>query len=70
MMLKNSRYFRLLNGYTQTQLAEAVGTTQQAIARWEVGRYEPGIEAICNLAAALNITTDDLMGFSLQLNNM
>lgn len=39
-------------GLTQTQLAEAMGTSQSAVAAWENGARNPGIDALDRLAAA------------------
>lgn len=39
-------------GLTQTQLAEAMGTSQSAVAAWENGARTPGIDALERLAAA------------------
>lgn len=37
---------------TQTQLAEAMGTSQSAVAAWENGARTPGIDALERLATA------------------
>lgn len=39
-------------GLTQTQLAEAMSTSQSAVAAWENGARTPGIDALERLAAA------------------
>ena len=39
-------------GLTQTRLAEAMGTSQSAVAAWENGARTPGIDALERLAAA------------------
>lgn len=43
---------RTAAGLTQAQLAEAMGTSQSAVAAWENGARTPGIEALERLAAA------------------
>ena len=53
--------YRVKRGMTQAQLAELVGVTPQAISKWETGKGYPDISAICPLADALSITTDELL---------
>ncbi len=48
-------------GMTQSQLAELVGVTPQAISKWENGVGSPDISLIVPLANALRITTDELL---------
>lgn len=38
--------YRKNNGYTQKQLAEAVGVTQQAVAKWETDKASPDPEML------------------------
>ena len=44
------------------QLAQAVGLSQSAIAKWELGKTEPTASAIITLAAFFKETTDYLLG--------
>ena len=53
--------YRIKRGLTQAQLAEQLGVTPQAISKWEKGTGYPDLSAICPLADALNITTDELL---------
>ena len=53
--------YRVKRGMTQAQLAELVGVTPQAISKWEKGTGYPDLSAICPLAEALSITTDELL---------
>ena len=48
-------------GITQAQLAEAVGTTQGQIARWETGARNPKVPALAKLAQALGVTIEQLI---------
>lgn len=45
---------RMLRGYTQTQLAEMVGTRQPSIARLENGLSTPSLSFLSKIAEALN----------------
>ena len=58
----NLRKIRTEKGITQTALAETVGVTGQAICNYEVGIREPNLETLRNLAAALEVTVDELIG--------
>ena len=53
---------RVAKGLSQMQLAQAVGVSQSAIAKWELGKTEPTASAIIFLAAFFKETTDYLLG--------
>ena len=53
---------RKARGWSQQQLADAAGTTQQAIQRYEAGDREPKGSAIVRMSAALNVTISYLLG--------
>lgn len=53
---------RKARGLTQVQLAEAAGTTQRAISYYETEAGFPPAPAVIDLARALQITTDELLG--------
>jgi transcriptional regulator with XRE-family HTH domain len=53
---------RKARGLTQVQLAEAAGTTQRAISYYETEAGFPPAPAVIDLAEALNISTDELLG--------
>ena len=53
---------RKARGLTQVQLAEAAGTTQRAISYYETEAGFPPAPAVIDLAEALSITTDELLG--------
>lgn len=52
---------RLELGMTQSQLAEKVHVSAQAISKWETGMGLPDISQIVPLAKALDMTTDKLL---------
>ena len=55
--------------YTQAQLAEIVGLVEQIIRKYEGGSRQPdSFEIIVALAKALNVSTDYLLGASLEQN--
>lgn len=47
---------------TQADLAEYLGITQQAVARWERRKSEPDIETLKTLANYFNVSVDYLVG--------
>lgn len=53
--------YRKNNGYTQKQLAEAVGVTQQAVAKWETDKSSPDPEMLQKISSMLNVTVDSLL---------
>ena len=53
---------RTEKGYTQKQLAELIGTTDESVLPWEKGRSQPPIEFIRLLCKALSVSADYLLG--------
>src|SRR5712692_331470 len=53
---------RKARGLTQVQLAEVAGTTQRAISYYETEAGFPPAPAVIDLARALRISTDELLG--------
>jgi len=43
-------------------LAAKIGAGAQQVASWEAGRTRPSIKYLQPLAAALGVTTDDVLG--------
>ena len=61
MLKDNLIMLRKLNGYSQEQVAERIGISRQAYAKWEQGLTVPDIEKASQLAAVYGITIDKLM---------
>lgn len=59
---KRLRVARLAKGYTQAQLGEMVDVSDAAVRMWESDRREPDIERIRLLAAALDVSIEQLFG--------
>lgn len=49
-------------GLTQTQLAERMGTTQQAVYMYERGENSPRIDTVAKIAEALKVPVEYLVG--------
>ena len=64
MLKDNLIALRKLNGYSQGQIAEKIGITRQAYAKWENGSTIPDVDRASQLAKLYGISIDSLMGGS------
>ncbi len=55
------KYLREKANMTQAQLAQKVGVSQKAVAKWEVGRSLPRADKLVCLANALDSSVDELL---------
>ena len=53
--------YRKKNGYTQDDIAEKLGVSRQAVAKWERGESVPDIESVVSLAGIFGVTVDVLL---------
>ncbi|CAL9533882.1 HTH-type transcriptional regulator ImmR [Streptomyces sp. enrichment culture] len=58
---KKLRRFRERHGVTQRQVAEELGTTWQAVSRWERGVFTPNRNSLAKLAKFMRCSVDELM---------
>ena len=63
MFSDNLVQLRKLNDMTQEELAEAVGVTRQAIAKWESGDSVPDLERSKAIADTFGVSLDDLANY-------
>ena len=68
MFKDNLIHMRKLRKMTQEDLAEQVGVTRQAIAKWESGETIPDLEKCRLLAEAFGISLDDLANYEPEQN--
>ncbi len=61
MFKDNLVMLRKLNGYSQEQIAEKVGVSRQAYAKWESGDTIPDIERAACIAQVYGVTVDSLL---------
>ena len=61
---QNIRFYRLRQGYTQSELAEKLNVSFQAISSWENSITIPDVDNLCRLARVLGVSTDDLLRVS------
>ena len=60
MFRDNLIQMRKMKSLTQEALAEKIGVTRQAVAKWESGETEPSLEKAKLLAEALSVSLDSL----------
>ncbi len=60
MLKDNLIMLRKLNGYSQEQVAEKIGISRQAYAKWESGATIPDVEKAAQLARVYGVTLDSL----------
>ena len=63
MFKDNLLQLRKLNNLTQEDVAEKVGVSRQAVAKWESGETMPDLEKSRLLAETLGVSLDDLANF-------
>ena len=60
---RNLSFLRERNQYSQEAVAEKIGVSRQAVARWESGETAPDIANCDALARLYDVTVDDLLHF-------
>ena len=63
MFGKNLIQLRKMHQLTQEALAEKIGVTRQAVAKWESGDSVPDLQTGQKLAEVLNVSLDELVSF-------
>ena len=61
MLRENLIMLRSINGYSQEEIAEKIGISRQAYAKWESGKTVPDIEKCILLAEVYGVTIDSLV---------
>lgn len=56
------RATRIEKGYTQEQLAKAIGVTKSTMAKYDRGELEPNVKNIKKIAQVLGVSVDYLLG--------
>ena len=62
LFCKKLRELRDERGISQANMAKAIGTYQQTVARWEKGITEPDTEMIAKICLFFNVSADYLLG--------
>ena len=63
MFSENIVRLRTINQMTQEDIAEAVGVSRQAVAKWESGETIPDLEKCKLLAELFGVSLDDLANY-------
>ena len=61
-MVGNLRKLRFRDGISQAYLAERIGVSQQAVAKYENEKAEPDIDVLIRIANYFNTSVDYLVG--------
>lgn len=61
MLRDNLLMLRSIHGYSQEQIAEKIGISRQAYAKWESGATVPDVEKCARLARVYGTTVDALL---------
>lgn len=70
MLSDNLQTLRKMNRLTQEEVAEKVGVSRQALAKWESGETIPDIERCKLLADLYNVSLDELTDYSEKRSGM
>ena len=62
MKYENIRKLRTDSGYTQKQIAEHLGISQNTYSQYEIGILNYPVDAVIKLADLYNVSTDYLLG--------
>ncbi len=62
MIGEKIRELRTKNGMTQSDLAEKLFVTTQAVSRWEKGDVEPSLTTVKIISEIFNVSIDEIMG--------
>ena len=61
MLKENLIILRNIHGFSQEEIAESIGISRQAYAKWENGATVPDIEKCMRLAEVYGVTIDSLV---------
>ena len=63
MISRNLAYLRRANGYSQEEVAEKIGVSRQAVAKWENGDSIPDLANSIALSELYRVTLDNLVKY-------
>lgn len=70
MLKENLIILRNINGFSQEEIAEKIGISRQAYAKWEKGSTVPDIDKCARLAELYGITIDTLIHYNTHQDGM
>lgn len=68
MFQDNLLQMRKMKGFTQEEIAEKIGVTRQAVAKWEAGETVPDLDKCKMLAEVFEVSLDDLANYEPEEN--
>ena len=68
MFKDNLSHLRKLNHMTQEDIAEKLGVTRQAVAKWESGETIPDLDKSRQLAEVFGVSLDDMANYEPEEN--
>ena len=68
LLLQRLKELRKLHNYTQDYVASALGIVRQTYSHYETGKRTPSPEILFKLAGLYNISVDDLMQLTIELD--
>lgn len=63
MLSENIQTLRKINEMSQEQVAESLGVSRQAVAKWESGEAQPDLAKCSALAKLFDVTLDELVNY-------
>ncbi|MBQ6877268.1 MAG: helix-turn-helix transcriptional regulator, partial [Oscillospiraceae bacterium] len=66
---ENIKFYRKEKGFTQEQLAEAMGVSVGAVSKWENGASAPELSLVMELADFFGTSVDSLLGYKVRNNS-
>lgn len=63
MIGKEIKRLRTERGLYQSDLADALSVSQSAVASWESGTRQPGLDIVIQIAQYFGVTTDEILGY-------
>ena len=64
MKFENIRNLRIDNGYTQKQIGEYLGISQNTYSQYEIGVLNYPVDVVIRLAQLYGVSTDYLLGLT------
>ena len=62
---KNLKRIRKSKKISQTEIAKVLDVSQRTISHYENGTCEPSLTGLCKIAEIMEVTLDELVGFTL-----
>lgn len=62
LLAENIRKYRIKKGLTQTELADKLFISAQAVSKWETGKSVPDLVSVCALSEIFSVSVDMLIG--------